>query len=116
MFREVPVHEVREVLRLWVRGESQREAARLAGVNRKTVGRYVAAAVEIGLHQGDEEGAITDETIALVCERVRPHRAEGHGDSWAVLVAHHDQLKTWLCEQELTVVKGHELLGRLGGG
>jgi transposase len=114
MFREVPVHEVREVLRLWVRGESQREAARLARVNRKTVGRYVAAAVEVGLCHDGDESQITDELIGLVCERVRPHRAEGHGQSWATLVAHHDELKRWLCEQELTVVKSHELLGRMG--
>jgi hypothetical protein len=49
MFREVPVHEVREVLRLWVRGESLRSIERLAGVDRKTVRRYVAGGVEAGL-------------------------------------------------------------------
>jgi hypothetical protein len=114
MFREVPVHEVREVLRLWVRGESQRETARLARVNRKTVARYVAAAAEAGLGQGGDEGQITDEMIAMVGERVRPHRREGHGEAWAVLVAHHDQLAKWLVEDALTVVKAHELLGRLG--
>jgi len=36
-FREVQVHEIREVLRLWVRGESERAIARLSLVNRKTV-------------------------------------------------------------------------------
>lgn len=44
-FREVPVHEIREVLRLWLRGESQRSIERLAGVNRKTAVHYVEAAV-----------------------------------------------------------------------
>jgi transposase len=116
MFREVPVHEVREVLRLWVRGESQREAARLAGVNRKTVGRYVGAGVAVGLRQDGDESQITDEMIGLVCERVRPHRAEGHGEGWAVLEAHHDQLRRWLEEEGLTVVKAHELLARQGMG
>ena len=43
-FREVGVHEIREVLRLWLRGEGLRSVARLAGVDRKTVRRYVAAA------------------------------------------------------------------------
>ena len=38
-FREVGVHEIREVLRLWLRGEGLRSVARLAGVDRKTVRR-----------------------------------------------------------------------------
>jgi len=44
-FREVRVFEVREVLRLWLRGEGVRATERLAGVDRKTVRRYVAASV-----------------------------------------------------------------------
>ena len=48
-FREVRVFEVREILRLWLRGEGIRSTERLAGVDRKTVRRYVAAAVELGL-------------------------------------------------------------------
>jgi Mu transposase, C-terminal domain/Integrase core domain len=114
MFREVPVHEVREVLRLWVRGESQRCVGRLAGVNRKTVGRYVAAAVEVGLRQDGDEGQLCDEVVGAVCERVRPHRSDGHGEGWATLVAHHDQLSEWLVKEGLTVVKAHELLARRG--
>ena len=45
-FREVRVFEVREVLRLWLRGEGIRAMERLVGVDRKTVRRYVDAAVE----------------------------------------------------------------------
>ena len=40
-YREVRVFEVREVLRLWLRGEGIRAAECLAGVDRKTVRRYV---------------------------------------------------------------------------
>ena len=47
-FREVSVFEVKEVLRLWLRGEGLRAIERLAGVDRKTVRRYVAGAVEAG--------------------------------------------------------------------
>jgi hypothetical protein len=36
-FREVPVYEIREVLRLWLGGEGSRSVARLTGVDRKTV-------------------------------------------------------------------------------
>jgi hypothetical protein len=38
-FREVQVHEIREVLRLWLRGEGLRSVERLSGLDRKTV-RY----------------------------------------------------------------------------
>ncbi len=71
----VPVHEVREVLRLWVAGESKRATARLARVDRKAVDRYVAAGLEVGLRREGDGGQITDELIGMVCERVRPHRA-----------------------------------------
>jgi hypothetical protein len=114
MFREVPVHEIREVLRLWVGGESKRATARLARLDRKTVDRYVAAGVEIGLRRDGDGSQITDELIGVVCERVRPHRAEGRGEAWAVVAACHDQLKKWLVDEGLTVVKAHELLARMG--
>ena len=45
VFREVSVIEVREVLRAWLAGKSERAVAAQAGVDRKTSRRYVAAAV-----------------------------------------------------------------------
>ncbi len=113
-FREVHVYEIREVLRLWVRGEGLRSIERLAAVDRKTVRRYVTAAVESGLDREGGEEQLSDELMALVCERVRPHRHDGHGAAWEALVANHDQLKTWLCDDGLTAVKSHELLARRG--
>jgi transposase len=113
-FREVPVHEIREVLRLWLRGEGQRSIARLAAVDRKTVRRYVEAATGAGLDRAAGEEALGDELISLVCEAIRPHRPDGHGAAWATAVAKHDQLKVWLVDQKLTVVKAHELLARQG--
>lgn len=113
-FREVRVHEIREVLRLWLRGEGQRSVARHAAVDRKTVRRYVEAAVACGLDRAGGEEQLTDELIGQVCERVRPHRADGHGEAWATLRANHDQLKAWLVDDGLTVVKVHDLLTRQG--
>jgi len=113
-FREVQVHEIREVLRLWVRGEGHRSIERLSSVDRKTVRRYVDAAVACGLAGDGGEGQLTDELIGRVCELVRPHRPDGHGAGWATLRANHDQLKTWLVEDKLTVVKVQDLLGRRG--
>jgi hypothetical protein len=113
-FREVQVHEIREVLRLWVRGESERAVARLSLVDRKTVKRYVTAGVEAGLVRDGDEAQLTDGLIGQVCELVRPHRPDGHGAGWETLRDHHDQLKVWLVEEGLTVVKAHRLLARRG--
>jgi hypothetical protein len=73
-FREVRVFEVREVLRLWLRGEGIRSTERLAGVDRKTVCRYVAAAAELGLVRGGPQGGEvagerTDAGLVFVAER-----------------------------------------------
>jgi hypothetical protein len=92
-FREVQVHEIREVLRLWLRDESDRAIARLSLVNRKTVKRYVTAGTEAGLVRNRDESQLTDELIGQVCERVRPHRPDGHGAGWEVLGARQEQLK-----------------------
>jgi hypothetical protein len=113
-FREVRVFEIREVLRLWLRGEGLRSIERLAALDRKTVRRYVEAAVALGLVRDGGEEQLSDVVLGQVCERVRPHRPDGHGQAWAVLVAHHDQLATWLKTDGLTAVKAQELLARRG--
>ena len=82
MFREVSVVEVVEVLRGWLSGAGFRRVASLAGVDRKTVRRYVTAAVAAGL---DREGGVeqlTDELIGQVVAAVRPDRPQGHGLGW----------------------------------
>ncbi len=82
-FREVRVYEIREVLRLWVRGESLRAIERLARVDRKTVRRYVAAAVDPDVCREGGEGQLDDLLLGVVC----PHRPAGHAPAWEVLTA-----------------------------
>jgi transposase len=113
-FREVRVFEVREVLRLWLRGEGLRGVERLAGVNRKTVRRYVDAAVELGLVRDGGEEQLSDEFVGSVVEAVRPHRADGRGEAWRLLAANHQVIEDWLQNDGLTVRKVHELLERRG--
>jgi hypothetical protein len=113
-FREVRVFEVREVLRLWLRGEGVRSTERLVGVDRKTVRRYLAAAEELGLVVEGGEEQLTDDFVGLVVDKVRPCRRDGRGEAWAVLVANHDVIVGWLKSEGLTVVKVHELLARRG--
>jgi transposase len=113
-FREVPVFEVKEVLRLWLRGEALRAIERLAGVDRKTIRRYVQAAGELGVDRGAGEGQLSDVVLAGVIERVRPHRSSGHGEAWRTLEGHVEQIRAWIDDEGLTVVKVHTLLARQG--
>jgi transposase len=112
-FREVRVFEVREVLRLWLAGEGIRSVERLAQVDRKTVRRYVVAAEALGVVRDGGGDQLTDALIGMVVEAVRPHRCDGHGGAWRLLVAHHDDVAGWVAE-DLTGVKIAELLERRG--
>jgi hypothetical protein len=67
-FREVSVVQVKEALRRWLKGEGERPIAQGVGIDRKTVRRYIGAAIELGV------------------ERVRPHRPDGHGAAWRTLL------------------------------
>jgi hypothetical protein len=110
-FREVSVIEVREVLRAWMSGLGQRSAARQAGVDRKTAGRYIKAAQEVGLARGGGVGQLNDAVIGEIVGLVRPVRPDGHGQAWQTLLGYREQITTWV-GKELTVVKIHDFLGR----
>lgn len=112
-FREVRVYEIREVLRLWLDGESLRSIERLSAVDRKTVRRYVSAAEEVGLRRDGGADQLGDEFVGSVVEAVRPHRSDGHGEGWRLLEADHERVSGWVSDG-LTAVKIHELLERRG--
>jgi len=82
VFREVSVIEIREALRAWLAGKSERAVAAQAGVDRKTSRRYVRAAVAAGLSREGGEGQLTDELIGQVVSVARPVRPDGHGQGW----------------------------------
>jgi transposase len=113
VFREVSVIEVREVLRAWLAGKSERAVAAQAGVDRKTSKRYVTAAVAAGLSRDGGEGQLTDELIGQVVSVVRPVRPDGHGLGWAELEARQQQIAGWVAGG-VPVVKIGILLGRQG--
>jgi hypothetical protein len=99
-------------LRRWLRGDGERTIARGAGIDRKTVRRYVAA-IELGVDRSGDESQLTDEVIGQVCELVRPRRPDGHGESWRQLVEVEEEIKAWV-DKDLTVVKIGILLRRRG--
>ena len=112
-FREVSVTEIREVLRLWVRGEGLRSIERFVTADRKTIRRYVQAAEAAGVVRDRGEGQLTDELIGAVVEAVRPSRPRGHGDAWQRCLAERDRIKAWL-DADVPVVKIVDLLTRRG--
>ncbi|MCH5645691.1 IS21 family transposase [Gordonia sp. ABSL49_1] len=123
-YREVAVEEIREVLRLWLGlavglpSPGLRTIAAHAGVDRKTVRRYVQAAQAAGLVHGAGAEALTDELIGKIVTTVRPARPNGHGQAWEQLVGFTDQITTWVAgdgdQKPLTLTKIHILLTRQG--
>jgi transposase len=113
-FREVSVIQVREVLRRWLANNAgERSIALGAGVDRKTARRYVEAAIEFGLERSGGEQQLTDELIGRICEKVRPSRPSGHGQSWELLLTHEESIVEWL-DKDLTAAKIGDLLERRG--
>lgn len=113
-FREVSVVQVKEVLRWWLAGDDgYRSIAVGAGVDRKTVRRYVEAAIGLGVRRDGGEGQLTEELIGAVCEAVRPIRPHGHGSSWEMLLAEEERIQAWV-KADLTVAKIGDLLARRG--
>lgn len=112
MFREVSMIEVREVLRLRQRVPYVRQIARLTGLDRKTVNRYLKRATAAGFDPAG--GRITDEVVAAVVGELRPGRPGGdHGTTWSVLEGQHQFLKDRM-DEGLTLVKTRTLLRRRG--
>jgi hypothetical protein len=91
-----------------------RTVAARAGVDRKTARRYVLAAQEAGLSCDAGPQALSDELIGVVVDAVRPARPNGHGASWDTLLGHEEQIRTWVGEGKLSIVKVEELLTRQG--
>jgi transposase len=113
MFREVSVIEVVEVLRAWLSGAGLRRVAALAGVDRKTARRYVAAAEAAGLDRDCGVEQLTDELVGQVVAAVRPDRPQGHGATWEALQTNHARIEKWV-KEGVTVVKIADLLAREG--
>src|SRR5260370_41692156 len=95
VYREVSVIEIREALRAWLAGKSERAVAAQAGVDRKTSKRYVMSAVAAGLSRDGGEGQLTDEVIGQGVSVGRPARPAGHGQGWAEVEARRQRVAKW---------------------
>ena len=116
-YREVEMWEILSVLERIGRGESKSAVARLTGLDRKTVRRYVALAEELGWKPGEVEP--TEQLAQAVEERTSPAKNRRPGEVEAELMEHQAQIEAWLRpngseKRGLRLTKVQTLLARQG--
>ena len=112
-YREVTMLEVKEVLRLWLRGRPKKAIARSTKVSRNTVRAYIAAARGCGLDEKAGEGALTEEALADVLIRLKRQEGRPKGESWTRCEKRRDFISKKLGEG-IRLTKVRKLLVRSG--
>jgi transposase len=112
-YRELGVIEIREILRRYCLGEGLRAIARGTGSDRKTIAKYVAAAVGAGLQRGD--GGPSEAHVAAVLATVHASAGGRPGAVPDRLAPHRAQIAGWLAEG-LRLTKIHRRLRLQGVG
>ena len=95
-YRELFVVEIKEILRLWARGQGFRAVARATGVDRKTVRRYVDTAIAHGLSRDEPEFALSDELLSAVVVSLRPGAPPSTGPMRQHCAAYRELIESWL--------------------
>lgn len=104
--------DVKEVLRRWTAGQSDREIARATGTDRKTVARYVAMAKALGV---GSEHALDDHAVHEVAQAVQARPEVEPSDEWTEVAQHRERIAEWLGRKRpLRLRKIHTLLVRDG--
>ncbi len=111
-YRELTMIDVKELLRRWAAGHSNRKIARDTGTDRGTVARYTAIATELALPRDRE---VSDAEIHEVAQRVQSRRLPDRSAEWAAIAAQKERIAEWLGKKRpLRLTKIHVLLGRDG--
>ena len=111
-YKEVLRVDISEVIRRWQAGISQRQIASGTGLSRETVGKYIAAAEEMGVFR--DGLAPTEEQLSRLAATSRPGPQQASIPSEEKLAPWADQIYQWLtvdrfqltCVQELLVQRG----------
>ena len=75
--------EVKEVLRLWLRGRAKKAIARQVGLDVKTIRRYVEAAEACGVAVAGGEASLNDDLVTSVLARVQGQEVgRPRGEGW----------------------------------
>jgi transposase len=111
-YRELTMIDVREVLRRWAAGHSQRRVARDTGTDRSTAARYIAVAEQLGLPRDRE---LTEEEIHEVAQRVQARPLPERSTEREAVAKHKPRIAEWLGQKRpLRLRKIHTLLKRDG--
>ena len=94
-YRRLTHEDVATVVGLWQGRESERKIARITGIDRKTVRRYLAAAERAALTR---EGSTTEADIRGLVTRVQSRARAGSSATRAELAGHEAQISAWLAE------------------
>ncbi len=112
-YRELTMIDVKEVLRRWSAGQSDRRIGREAGIDRKTVARYTDAASRLGLARDRE---LTDDEVHGVAQCVQSRPVAAPSDEWNDVMQHRERIERWLAgaaeTRPLRLTKVHTLLVR----
>ncbi len=94
-YRRLSIEDIATLVGHWQGRESERKIARLTGIDRKTVRRYLAAA-EVAALQRDQPLAEAD--FADLARRVQSRSKAVSSTTRAELAGHEAQIGSWLAE------------------
>jgi transposase len=110
-YREVIVVDVKEVIRLWLRGMRKKPIARQVGLDPQTVRKYLSAAEELGLVAGSGEQALNDGVMAALMSVLRPELGRPRGEGWHFCESQRGYIQK-LLRREVRLTKVRKLLSR----
>ena len=94
-YRELTMIDVREVLRRWAAGHSNRQIARETGSGRNTVVRYIEAAADVGVTR-EQAAALSYDVLHQVAQRVQARTLPARSEEWTSVAVHKERISQWL--------------------
>lgn len=111
-YRELTMIDVKEVLRRWQAEQSVRHIARATGIDRKTVGRYIATAVRLELPR---DRALDEGEVHQVAQQQQARALPDASAEWKAIAQQRERIEAWLGgARPLRLRKIHILLQRGG--
>ncbi len=107
-YKEVLRVDITEVIRRWQAGNSRRQIASGTGLSKDTVGKYIAAAEELGV--SPEGPAPTDEQLSRLAVIGQPGPRRPAAPTEDKLAPWGDQIYQWLTGDRLQLTRIQELL------